>query len=319
MNIIEIDLDKLRNHPLNAKVFGELKCDADADTFTASIREHGIQNPIAVGPEGEDGSYVILAGHRRRQAAAKCGHKSAPCYVREDADSPEMVDLIWSEMGLQREMTVEQRARYYIEREEIEARLAKQRQVSGRPSEKLSEGGEAKVKAAKAAKMSKPTAEKAAKVVKKIDELEAAGDVERAEQIRTTLNTKSVEAAHKQAAPETSADIVRDTLDRDVPARLRVAYTNGQRIQSIGRKLDTITRELKEVAAEPGGEVLTEIVSRVEGVLKTLKHDLNDTAYWTACPKCGGSACKRCENRGWLAVDDAGTVTADEKKQLGVK
>lgn len=329
MNIIDIDIEKLRNHPLNAKVFGELKCDADADLFTESIREHGVQNPITIGPENEDGTYVILAGHRRRQAAARCGHSQIPCIIREDACTPDEIDLVWSEMNLQREMTVEQRARYYKAREAIETQLAKRRQQATQVHNRTvpenlrdrENKGEAKDKAAKAANMSRPTAEKAAAVVDKIDALTEAGQVDAADDLRETLNTQSVAKAHRKAttppAPVTPADIVNDSLDRPVPARLRDAYTNGQRILSIGRKLDGILRELKEVSEEQGGEVLQEQMSRIEGVLKTLKHDLTDTTYWTACPKCDGDVCKRCENRGWLAVDQKGTLSADEKSQLG--
>ncbi len=52
--------------------------------LTASIREHGVIEPILVRREG--GSYRILAGERRWRAAQRAGLKEIPALVREASD-----------------------------------------------------------------------------------------------------------------------------------------------------------------------------------------------------------------------------------------
>lgn len=50
------------------------------DELAASIREHGVVQPIVVLPRGE--GYVIVAGERRWRAAAKAGLEKIPALVR---------------------------------------------------------------------------------------------------------------------------------------------------------------------------------------------------------------------------------------------
>lgn len=49
----------------------------------ASIQKHGFVNPLVVTDFGmEDGKYMIIAGHRRTEAAKKIGMEVLPCLVR---------------------------------------------------------------------------------------------------------------------------------------------------------------------------------------------------------------------------------------------
>ncbi len=54
------------------------------EELAASIREHGVIQPILVRREG--GSYRILAGERRWRAAQRAGLKEVPAVVREASD-----------------------------------------------------------------------------------------------------------------------------------------------------------------------------------------------------------------------------------------
>jgi ParB family chromosome partitioning protein len=54
------------------------------EELAASIREHGIVEPILVRKEG--GKYRILAGERRWRAAQRAGLKEVPAIVREASD-----------------------------------------------------------------------------------------------------------------------------------------------------------------------------------------------------------------------------------------
>lgn len=59
--------------------------------LAASIREHGILQPLIVAPVA-DGTYMLIAGERRLQAAQKAGFKSVPVIVRH-ASGQEMLEL----------------------------------------------------------------------------------------------------------------------------------------------------------------------------------------------------------------------------------
>jgi ParB family transcriptional regulator, chromosome partitioning protein len=58
--------------------------DAKLEELAASIREHGIVEPILVREDG--GRYRILAGERRWRAAQRAGLKEVPAVVREASD-----------------------------------------------------------------------------------------------------------------------------------------------------------------------------------------------------------------------------------------
>jgi ParB family chromosome partitioning protein len=56
-----------------------------------SIREHGIIQPLIVSPVA-DGTYTLIAGERRLQAAQKAGFKTVPVIVR-NASGQELLEL----------------------------------------------------------------------------------------------------------------------------------------------------------------------------------------------------------------------------------
>ena len=54
--------------------------------LTASIREHGVLQPLIVTPGDMEGRYVLIAGERRLQAARLAGLVSVPVLVRQATD-----------------------------------------------------------------------------------------------------------------------------------------------------------------------------------------------------------------------------------------
>jgi len=54
------------------------------DELTASVRAHGVLQPILVRPRGE--AFEVVAGHRRHTAATKAGLEEIPALVRELSD-----------------------------------------------------------------------------------------------------------------------------------------------------------------------------------------------------------------------------------------
>jgi ParB family chromosome partitioning protein len=59
---------------------------ADLEELAASIREHGIIQPLIVTREGSSEQYVLVAGERRLRAAGMAGLESVPAIVREASD-----------------------------------------------------------------------------------------------------------------------------------------------------------------------------------------------------------------------------------------
>src|SRR5690554_6626099 len=60
--------------------------EASLEELAASIREHGILEPILVRKRREGGGYEIIAGERRWRAAQRAGMHEVPIFVRELSD-----------------------------------------------------------------------------------------------------------------------------------------------------------------------------------------------------------------------------------------
>jgi len=93
---IEIPLDRIRANPRQPRLRMD---DAAMQTLAASIREHGVIQPILV-TETLDG-YQLVAGERRVRAARAAGLERIPAVIRQLADR-EQLELALVE-NLQRE------------------------------------------------------------------------------------------------------------------------------------------------------------------------------------------------------------------------
>ena len=56
------------------------------EDLAASIREHGILQPLVVTPSGEKDRYLLIAGERRWRAARLAGLETVPVVVRQASD-----------------------------------------------------------------------------------------------------------------------------------------------------------------------------------------------------------------------------------------
>jgi ParB family transcriptional regulator, chromosome partitioning protein len=82
---LEIALDRIRENPRQPRVRMD---DAALDTLAASIREHGVIQPVLV-TETIDG-YQLVAGERRVRAARMAGLERIPAVVRQLADRDQL-------------------------------------------------------------------------------------------------------------------------------------------------------------------------------------------------------------------------------------
>lgn len=128
--VTEIEISSIRvNEKQPRKFFSEEKL----EELAASIKEHGIVQPIVVRPI-KDGAYELVAGERRWRACKKLGHKTVPALVKEVTER-EMAEIALIE-NIQREdlNPVEEAVAYKtlmeeygLTQEELSARIGKSR------------------------------------------------------------------------------------------------------------------------------------------------------------------------------------------------
>ena len=80
--ITHIAVDLIQRNPRQPREKFDLE---ELENLSASIREHGIIQPLIVSP-GKNGIYILIAGERRLQASRKAGLKTVPVVIRHATD-----------------------------------------------------------------------------------------------------------------------------------------------------------------------------------------------------------------------------------------
>ncbi len=127
---LRIPLDKVRANPNQPRrVFDE----EALQELAASIREHGIIQPIVVEDSG-DGTYVIVAGERRSRAARIAGLREVPAVVRNYSDERRLEVALIENVQREDLNPIEEAAAYKklmeltgLSQEEVAARVGKSR------------------------------------------------------------------------------------------------------------------------------------------------------------------------------------------------
>ena len=83
------DLQPFPDHPF------EVRDDEEMEKLVDSIRVHGVLMP-AIARERPDGSYELVAGHRRKRACELAGLQEMPVLVREMDDD---IVAVWQHSG----------------------------------------------------------------------------------------------------------------------------------------------------------------------------------------------------------------------------
>ena len=328
----KLRLNQIIDHPINHAIYQ----DNFDDDMVESVRVNGVLNPITV-CRHPGGSFVCLSGHRRRQAAKLAGLTEVPAMVLRE-DVPEYLQVIMViESNRQRDKTPEQKTREYSElakAKEIEARI---RQKAGKKSasdlpQNVTEGSdasEAKVQAAKEVGLgSRPTAEKAVKVVKKIDELTAAGETDKAEQLREALNEKSVSAAARLAETidepedeeaEPVAQTVTDELGKELPSDLHAVFLARGNLEAFMRQLSKLKGELIGLCDSNEGRWIDR--QHAETLLVDLRSAVKFGLPHTECGDCRRdpfrrATCKTCKARGWITEKGYKVISKEGREWL---
>lgn len=95
--IMEISIEEIcdfPNHPF------KIRMDEEMANLVESVKQYGVLSPVIVRPK-EDGSYEMIAGHRRRYASGLAEKTEIPCIVRNLSD--EEATILMVDSNLQRE------------------------------------------------------------------------------------------------------------------------------------------------------------------------------------------------------------------------
>jgi ParB-like chromosome segregation protein Spo0J len=250
----------LRPYSLNKAVFGDMTHDLNPEFIAAVGR--GIDNNTLT-PCTVTSKHMILSGHRRIAAAIQLGKKLIPCQVVYE-ENFDVLNEIWADANRNREMTVEQRGRYYDALKDIEVKRGRSKPDTA-PALKSAPGEDSRAKwdsqqtAADAAGFgSRYKAETVSKVVEAIDTLEEQGKPEAAAELREVLETKPAAAALRAAVevlppkprPAPAKHVETDTTDDEDEERVwkksdatkfRAAFQTIIRTIDRGAELDQLT------------------------------------------------------------------------------
>jgi len=80
--ITQVPVDLIQRNPRQPREKFDIE---ELENLAASIREHGVIQPLIVSP-GKNGIYVLIAGERRLQASRKAGLKTVPVVIRHATD-----------------------------------------------------------------------------------------------------------------------------------------------------------------------------------------------------------------------------------------
>jgi ParB family transcriptional regulator, chromosome partitioning protein len=108
--------------------------DSDLEDLTASIRTHGILQPLLVVQDFDNDTYILIAGERRLRAARLAGLDSVPVILRQATDQ-QMLELALIENIQRSDLTPLETAEAYrdlhdsfhLSHEEIAVRVGKSR------------------------------------------------------------------------------------------------------------------------------------------------------------------------------------------------
>lgn len=80
--VTPVPIDSIQRNPRQPRERFDME---ELENLAASIREHGVIQPLIVSP-GKGGVYTLIAGERRLQASRKAGLKTVPVVIRHATD-----------------------------------------------------------------------------------------------------------------------------------------------------------------------------------------------------------------------------------------
>jgi ParB family chromosome partitioning protein len=126
----EVPVENIARNPHQPRVHFD---EQELEELAASIREHGVIQPLVVMPAAGD-RYTLIAGERRLEASRKAGLKTVPVIVRQASDQ-ELLELALIENVQRADLNALEEAEAYshlsqdfgLSHEEIAKRVGKSR------------------------------------------------------------------------------------------------------------------------------------------------------------------------------------------------
>lgn len=84
----QVAVEAIKRNPRQPRVHFK---EEELNELAASIREHGVIQPLIVSPKN-DGTFILIAGERRLQAAQRAGLQKVPVVTRQ-ANNQELLEL----------------------------------------------------------------------------------------------------------------------------------------------------------------------------------------------------------------------------------
>lgn len=84
----QVPVESIKRNPRQPRVHFK---EDELNDLAASIREHGVIQPLIVSPKG-DGTFILIAGERRWQASQRAGLTKVPVVTRQ-ANNQELLEL----------------------------------------------------------------------------------------------------------------------------------------------------------------------------------------------------------------------------------
>lgn len=106
--VMQVEVGRVRANPFQPR---REFVPAQLEELAASIREHGVLQPIIVRPAGDD--YELVAGERRWRACQSLGMVTIPALVRS-ADDTQMLELALIENIQREDLNAIEEARAYV-------------------------------------------------------------------------------------------------------------------------------------------------------------------------------------------------------------
>ena len=116
----------------------------------------------------------------------------------------------------------------------------------------------------------------------------------------------AVDHDEPEVSEKSSASIVWDALDREIPQKFRAANELSITLMSVGRDVDKFRQRAKELSEQPGGEWIR--LQEIDEHVRALKGHFQEARYHTVCHQCKGKGCQKCEQNGWVPEFRKNTV-----------
>ena len=128
--IAQVVIDLIQRNPRQPREKFDME---ELENLAASIREHGVIQPLIVSPS-RGGTYTLIAGERRLQASRKAGLKTVPVVIRHATDQ-QLLELALIENVQREDLNAIEEAEAYqhlekefrLSHEAIAARVGKNR------------------------------------------------------------------------------------------------------------------------------------------------------------------------------------------------